>query len=142
MKTCVLALLALLPLVALSGPEDVLRKRMSEIIIPVIEMENATVRELIDYLRQQAKARDIDGDGINLFVQASKERLDRTVTVSFRNIPLRDALDSICSGSGLYHKVEGHVVLVKDKTERSQTDNLQTRMYPVKGTFRELLKKK
>ena len=142
MNTRILLLSALLPLASLAGPDAVLRARMSEIMIPTIEMENATMREVLGYLHKQSKARDIDGKGINLFVRASKDLLDRTVTISFRNIPLRNALDSICGGSGLHYIVEDHAVVVMDKTKTSTTDNLQTRMYPVKGTFRELMKKR
>jgi hypothetical protein len=73
MNTRILLLTALLPLASLAGPDAVLRARMSEIMIPTIEMENATVREVLSYLHKQSQARDIDGKGINLFVRASKD---------------------------------------------------------------------
>ena len=142
MKTRALALFALLPLIGLSGPSDKLRDRLSEIMIPVIDMENATVEEVLNFLRKQAEDRDLDGVGINIFVKATRDRLDSTVTVGFRNIPLKDALDTICSGARLHYKVEDHAVIIFDKTAASQAEVLETRMFPVKGTFRELMKPK
>lgn len=141
MKMHVIALVALLPLASFASAEK-LRKKMSEIVIPVIEMENATVAEVFAYLNDQAKQWDLDGDGINLFVKASKERLASTVTISFRNIPLKDALDTICSGSKIYYKVEDHAVILADKTATTTTEVLETRMYSVKGSFGEMLKRK
>ena len=54
MEMHLIALVALLPLASFTSTEK-LRKKMSEIVIPVIEMENATVAEVFAYLNDQAK---------------------------------------------------------------------------------------
>ncbi len=54
-----------------------------------------------------------DDAGLNLVISPEVD-LNRTITATFRNTPLRDALEVVMELSGLHYEVKGNVLFVKE----------------------------
>lgn len=131
-------------------PEDktaTLKRKLDSIVIPKLELRNATVREAIDYLKK--KSVEADGTspagerGANIVLKTEtrdKEEAaalaapagsatDPRITLSLTNIPLTEALKYVTGVANLKYKVEPYAVAVVPITEN--TDVLITKEWKV-----------
>ena len=114
-------------------------RKLDQIIIPIVQFENTSVEEALDYLRLRARELDPELDnrrrGMGYMnrtqsVQATGENDDESdsldamsetnttfmnpgITMSAKNIPLRQALDMICTQAGLTWKTSGGRIVVE-----------------------------
>ncbi|EDP76668.1 secretin and TonB N-terminal domain-containing protein [Hydrogenivirga sp. 128-5-R1-1] len=54
-----------------------------------------------------------DGSGLNLIVSPEVD-VNRTITATFNNVPMKEALEIIMDMTGLYYEVRGNVLYVKE----------------------------
>ncbi len=133
--------------------------KLDQVVIPRIDLRDATVREAIDFLKQESVRRDETGlggqRGINIVVNldagvdaaaaapeageagglpgAGLDPNNLRITVELSNIPLREALRYVTNLAGLKYKVEPFAVLVVPLNVA--TDDLFTKTYRVPPTF-------
>jgi len=106
-----------------SGKRSV-EEKLQEIVIPKIEFEEATLKEVIAFLRQQACELDPDGIGVNLFVklapksQAAGGRQPQapTFTMNMQKVTLGEAIRYVCLAGGLNFRVESDAVVIADNS--------------------------
>lgn len=131
-------------------PEDktaTLKRKLDSIVIPKLELHNATVREAIDYLKKKSVELDVASPagerGTNIVLKTEnrdKEEAaalaapagsptDPRITVSLTNIPLTEALKYVTGVANLKFKVEPYAVAVVPITEN--TDVLITKEWKV-----------
>lgn len=145
-----------------SGTEGISAK-LNRIIIPKIELKEATIREAVERLKQISKDRDTSTDkkGVNIVLKLPSAPVapaaapglpgadpaaaapaattaptvtpDTTVTMSLSNVPLIEALKYLTELSGLKFKVEPFAVSIVPVTEN--TDELLTKEYRVPPGF-------
>lgn len=75
--------------------------RLEKIIIPTIELRDTPLTEALAFLRQQARDLDPEKRGINLLHIPAEGVPDPLITVSFKEIPLSEALKYLAVLSGL-----------------------------------------
>lgn len=125
------------PVMSVQGRESITRK-LDEIIIPTISFSNATLREVVEALREQAAELDTTsadaGDrGVNIVLKLDEAASSQTITLDLANVPLREALDYVTRLANLKVKVDPFAVLIVPVNE--QTDVLLTKEYRVPPGF-------
>ena len=125
------------PVMSVRGTQSVSRK-LDEIIIPRVSFTDATLREVVEAIREQAADLDTDpadaGDrGVNIVLKLDETAATQTITLDLANVPLRDALDYVTRLANLKIKVEPYAVLIVPLTE--ETDVLLTKEYRVPPGF-------
>ena len=115
------------------GTERIVSK-LNSIIITDIEFHEATVAEVVNFLKQKCKEVDPDGQGIN-FVMKDGGNADARITLSFPSIPLYEAIRYITSLANLKIKIDPYAVSIVAITEN--TDALVTKEYYVPPGFIE-----
>jgi autotransporter-associated beta strand protein len=122
---------------------ETLKRKLDSIVIPKLELRNATVREAIDYLKK--KSVELDGaspageKGANIVLKT--ENMDKAaaapagsptdprITVSLTDIPLTEALRYVTGLANLKFTVEPYAVAVVPITEN--TDVLLTKEWKI-----------
>jgi general secretion pathway protein D len=134
--------------------------KLNTIVIPRIEFRDASIREAIDFLRQQAMDNDsategrkgVDivlrlgpggrsetnapaaspSPGVSIETRAAAT-IDARITITLNEIPLGEALRYIASQAGLKVKIEPYAVLIIPLSE--QSNDLITKEYRVPPDF-------
>lgn len=106
---------------------EVMQSKLNRIIIPRIDLRDATLREAVQFLRQQSEVLDpaAEGErrGVNIVLSLDMPGMrrgeeapdvgvspDTRVTLALNNVPLGEALRYLGELSGLRVKVEAHAV--------------------------------
>jgi hypothetical protein len=103
-----------------SGSESTALKKAEKIIIPKIELREATVAEIVNFLRAKAAGIDPDGKGVNILVKGEIPNSAR-ITLSLTNIPLIEALSYTADLAGLRLKIEPNVLVLESPNSGSAT---------------------
>ncbi|BCX46528.1 generalpathway protein,type II secretion system [Haloferula helveola] len=137
-----------------AGATYILQK-LRNIVIPIIDFEDTSVEEAIDYLRVRSIELDTfeldpDKKGINFFIRkpraaggaddglevgggAPEPATQRISELRLRNVPLAEALDYICEATRLRWSVDDFAVTIKPATEVGE--DLFTRTFNVPPDF-------
>ncbi|MFM8888183.1 MAG: Amuc_1098 family type IV pilus outer membrane protein [Chthoniobacterales bacterium] len=125
------------PVMAVRGTQSINRK-LDDIIIPRISFTDATLREVVEAIREQASeldnaAADPADRGVNIVLKLDETAATQTITLDLANLPLREALDYVTRLANLKIKVDPYAVLVVPVSE--ETDVLLTKEYRVPPGF-------
>lgn len=98
---------------ALGSARDMERK-LSGVMIDSINLENASLSSVTDYLRQKVVESTGGGVSVNFVLNLPPEEADgRRVTLSLENIPLLEALRYITELAGVRYQIEAHAVVIR-----------------------------
>jgi general secretion pathway protein D len=132
---------------AASSKANIMRK-LDDIVIPSMDLQDASIREVVQFLTQQSKQIDPAGEGVNIVLKlpSSSEPLDEmdpdaappvtedtSITIILNQIPLIEAIRYVTELTGLKYKVEPFAVAIVPITEN--TDELVTREFRVTPSF-------
>jgi general secretion pathway protein D len=129
------------PTIDITGTQRVADK-LNNIIIPQIEFIDVTIREAIDFVKQQAARLDTSEPdpaqrGINIVLlldpAAQEAAALSRITLNLRNAPLGTILDIIAESAGLKTKIEPYAVAIVPLD--AATDVLITKEYTVPPSF-------
>lgn len=131
--------------------------KLSSITIPLIDFQDTSVEEALDFLRLRSKELDnttsIEADkGINFVVKgggtanaaldgaapASDPRTARIDQLYLTNVPLATALQYICDKTGLRYKVDEFAVTLLP-TGASDTEDIVNKQWEVPPTFEQFV---
>ena len=139
-----------------------LRRKLQQIVLPVVDFQDVSAEQAIDILRQRARELDtLELDptkkGVNFVVITSSNSGGATADVEasefggpvasgtknidslqLRNVPLEVALQQVCDQAGLRYKVEDYAVKVLPVTDFEDTE-LYTRSFNVPPDFITLI---
>ena len=144
-----------------SSNKEAINRKLNGTTIEKIELPDASIREVVEYLKQKSRELDTSTDdpkkrGVNIVLKlpaaqpATSPASDATastadqpassivtenfkVSLSLRNVPLIEAIRYLTELSGLKYKIEPYAVLLVPITEN--TDELLTKEYRVKPNF-------
>lgn len=117
---------------AVAGGETA--EKAARLILPRLKFEDATVQDVVAFLRQQSKRLDPEKEGINFLLELDSRitaQARGTITMDMRNIPLSEAIRYVCMAAGLQYRIEEYAVIIADRNV--PLGEMQTRFYPVKG---------
>ncbi len=142
---------------------EAITAKLNRIIIPRIDLQDTTVREAVDYLKQQSRLLDTSTDnakdkrGVNIVIKVNPMALattpadpsavpvetgaptaapaseDSRITLSLSNVPLIEAIRYLTELAGLKYKIEPYAVSIVPITEN--TEDLVTKEYRVPPGF-------
>lgn len=81
--------------------ESAVLARLEKIIIPEIELRDASLSDALAFLREKARVFDPEKKGVNLVHIPAEGAPEPLITVSFKEIPLTEALKYLAALSGL-----------------------------------------
>ena len=114
-----------------------IRQKLDSIIIPKLELHEATIGEALDFLKKKSQELDADSPagekGANIVLKsesqpatpkadapaAAANPADAKITVSLSNIPLGEALKYVTGLANLKYKVEPYAISVAPVTENT-----------------------
>jgi beta-lactamase regulating signal transducer with metallopeptidase domain len=104
-------------------------KKAKAIIIPKIELREATLAEALDFLRMKAKELDPEKTGVNLVLEPGATS-DAKITVSLVNIPLLEALHYVASLANFEYQVQPNAIVVQPSAGKTGTNDGGTQPAP------------
>ena len=103
------------------------------IVVPKVEVQDVAFGDVIDGLQAESRRLDPDHEGVNIMLNVPPEKLpqlrEQRITMSFRNLPLGDAIRYVCMAAGLHYKVEKNAIIIAHKD--IPIERMETRFYPV-----------
>jgi hypothetical protein len=109
-----------------AGAESAALKKAEKIIIPRIELREATLAETVDFLRVKTREIDPDGKGINILVKGQVPNSAR-ITLSLTNIPLIEALRYAAGLTEFKLKIEPNVLVLESPNSPDATGSERTK---------------
>jgi len=140
--------------------KDAITRKLNNTIIEKIDLQDASIREVVDFLKRQSREIDTSTDdpkkrGVNIVLKlgakpselpatptegtettppiSSDITEDTKVTISLTNVPLIEAIRYLTELAGLKYKIEQFAVSILPTTEN--TDELITKEYRVSPAF-------
>ncbi len=101
------------PAAAPEQPKSAALKKAGAIIIPKLELRDATLSETVEFLRAKAKELDPEKRGVNLVLKPAADGKDPKITLSLANIPIVEALRYVAALSGFELVADEHVITIQ-----------------------------
>ena len=126
---CLVALLVgcLLPAVSARGVEA----KASRIIIPDLAMEEASARDVLEFIQEYAKQHDPEGQGISILCRlspAGRQLFEKkSITLRLNNVPFTEVVRYVHLMTGLNSRYDQHALMVFDGGAAAQP--METRVY-------------
>lgn len=135
-----------------------LQQKLNNIIIPLVDFDNTSVEEALDFLRLRAREIDPDGTGMNFIIRkpsttnigggddlgddtlGGADDMDtspgslRIKELKLRDVPLGTVLQYICDATRLRYKLDDHSVVLLP-LDSLEIDDLYTRQFVVPPDF-------
>ncbi|MEZ5304316.1 MAG: Amuc_1098 family type IV pilus outer membrane protein [Verrucomicrobiales bacterium] len=104
-------------------------------ILPVVELQEATLEEAIQFLQLKSKEMDPSGQGVNFVISQNPDspQNQARINLSLRNIPLGEALRYVTQQAGMTYRVDEFVVRIVSLTEPG--DSIISRTFTVPPDF-------
>lgn len=114
------------------GRDDVLSK-LKTWIVPNVELQGATLDEVMEFLRIRSRELDPQKKGISFVLKAPAELASRQITLTLTEVPLVEVLRYVTEATGTTYRLDGFAVTVTALSEKS--DTLITQTYRVPPSF-------
>jgi hypothetical protein len=89
-----------------------LRRRIEGVIVPEVNVREASVSEVIDFLKEQAQTLSANKSPVNVVWEAPEQTKTAKVTLSLHEVPLTDALKYVTESVGLHYRVDAHAIVI------------------------------
>ena len=116
-----------------AGGRDQLIQKIRTLVVPKVQFTDASLDEVIDYLRVTARNIDPQGRGVDFIVNLEQDARNKKQSLDLANIPLEELIRYVTEKVGAVYKVEPNAVVIGSLTERSTT--LTTKTYKVPPDF-------
>ena len=104
--------------------------RAAKILIRTVDVEDASPREVFEFLKEQSKTADPEEKGLNMLFRFTPAGLkifnEGTVTLKLNNVPLNAVVRYLCLATGLLHSYDENALMVFDSKTAAP---LETRIY-------------
>lgn len=106
-------------------------KKLNQFVFPELAFREASLKDIVTFLHQKSCAIDLQGTGIDLFLETGIE--PRPVTLDLRSISAYNAIRYIAKLAGVHYRIDGDTVWFT--SPESANAALETRSYKVRKTF-------
>lgn len=98
---------------AQGGGARTMQRRLEQVTIDSINLDNASLSSVVDYLAQKVSDSTEDDLAVNFVLNMPREEADnRRVTITLNQIPFLEALTYITNLAGVQYRVEAHAIVV------------------------------
>lgn len=112
----------------------------TEFRVPRIEMREAQFDDVLDSLREASQSADPEGVGVNIVYQGPDTDDLPQITISLRNVSLKDAIRYITEAAGLSYRIERNAVIITSRD--APRGEVVTRIYPVNPAFMDIVRQR
>jgi general secretion pathway protein D len=142
-----------------ANSKDAINNKLNKIILDRIDLEDASIREVVDFLKQKSRQLDTSTDdpkkkGVNIVLKLASQNSaplpsttteaqepattpgvteDTKISIALKNVPLIEAVRYLTELAGLKYKIEPFAVSLLPLTEN--TEDLVTKEYRVPPGF-------
>jgi hypothetical protein len=130
-----------LTLVNVRTQKDKIREALQNIVIPAIDLRNASLQDAIAFLNKSAQEFDKQKRGVNLILitgtnaPSADANPPQTITLSARNITLLDTLNTLTTIAALKYRIADSTVIVSPR--HVADDEIITRRYDCLPTVQD-----
>ncbi len=117
----------------INGGKDDLLTKLKTIIIPVVDLQGASLDEVVEFLRIRARDLDPAKKGIGIVLKASDDLRSKAITLNLTQAPLIEVLRYVTEMSGTAYRLDGYAVTIVGQAEKSNT--MVTKSFRVPPTF-------
>jgi len=111
-----------------------LAEKLSRLVLPGINFEDANIQSIIKLLKRESKAIDtIDGTGINIVLGMDENELAKVphVDMVLENIPMDEAIRYLCQMCKLKYRIDDQVLTIGNES----IDAMDTRFFKVRAAL-------
>ncbi|HSJ05040.1 MAG TPA: Amuc_1098 family type IV pilus outer membrane protein [Verrucomicrobium sp.] len=117
----------------MGGTKDAILVKLRTIIVPMVDLQGASLEEVIEFLRIRSRELDPAKKGVGFVVKASPEARSKPVSMSMASVPLEEILRYATEMTGSVYRVDEFAVTVTSRAEKSET--LIAKQYRVPPDF-------
>jgi general secretion pathway protein D len=103
----------------ISNSRDRLLRNMRTLMVPRVDFANATLGEVLEFLRVRSRDLDPEGRGVDFVLNVPEQTADRQLTLSLENIPLEELVRYVAEQSGTAYRIDDFAVRFVSLTEDS-----------------------
>lgn len=118
---------------SLQGGKANLLTKIRSIVFPKVDLQGATLEEVVEYLRIQTRELDSGRKGISFVLRAPPEAKAKPITLNLKQVPLEELLRYVTEMSGTSYRLDEFAVNITSLSEK--TDALITKSYRVPPDF-------
>jgi len=97
-----------------------LEAKLSRIVIPHIEFEDAGLRDAINTVHRRSMELDPDGEGVNFVVHVEGD--ERKVALELNNVSIKSVLRAITLLTDTESEIEENIVIIRSKASAAPKD--------------------
>jgi general secretion pathway protein D len=116
-----------------AGGRERLMQKLRTLRVAKLDFSQATLEEVVEYLRITSRDTDPEGKGIGFILSVEDETKTRTVNLSISDVPLEEVVRYVTEMAGASFKVEDHAVVISSLTAKATY--LITKTYRVPPDF-------
>jgi hypothetical protein len=93
-------------------PVKLMHARLQKTVLPEVNLRDAAVRDVIEFLQREAQQRWPDKSPVNFVWLVPAEAELPPVTLTMREAPLGDVIKYVTQLAGLRYRVDAHAVVI------------------------------
>lgn len=102
-----------------NGPQENALIKLRKIIIPIVDLDGASLEEVVEFLRVRSRELDPQKRGIDIVLKASPELRAKPVTISMNSVPFEEVLRYITEMTGTVFRVDDFAITISSHSEQS-----------------------
>jgi general secretion pathway protein D len=120
---------------ALGGTKEDILTKLRTWIIPVVELQGASLEEVIEFLRVRSRELDPNKRGVSFVLKVPPDIAAKPVSISMTAVPIEEVLRYATELTGAVYRADEYAVTITSRSEKSSA--LITRSYRVPPGFLE-----
>lgn len=93
--------------------------KLRKIIIPIVDLDSASLEEVVEFLRVRSRELDPLKRGIDIVLKASPELRAKPVTISMNSVPFEEVLRYATEMTGTVYHVDDFAITISSHSEQS-----------------------
>lgn len=93
--------------------------KLRRIIIPIVDLEGASLDEVVEFLRVRSRELDPQKRGVDFVLRASPELRAKPVTINMNSVPFEEVLRYVTEMTGTVYHVDDFAVTISSHSEMS-----------------------
>lgn len=118
---------------ALGVTKESMLVKIRSYIIPVLNLQGASLEEVVEFLRIRSRELDPQKRGVDFVLKVSPELAAKPVTLSMVNVPIEEVLRYATEMTGTVYRADEYAITISSHAERGTT--LITKSYRVPPDF-------
>jgi general secretion pathway protein D len=119
----------------LGGAKENLLTKIRTMIIPLVDLQGASLEEVVEFLRVRSRELDPLKRGVSFVLKVSPDLASKPVSLTMVSVPIEEVLRYVTEMTGTVYRADEYAITITSRSEKSST--LVTRSYRVPPGFLE-----